>query len=77
MVPREAVHWEGCSHIVFVKKQDGDDAVYWPRKVILGVRDERGVEVVKGLSAGDEIAIVGSHVLKSDMLKARIGDAEE
>ena len=77
MVPREAMHWEGCSHIVFVKKKDGDETVYWPRKVLLGVRDERGIEVVKGLGAGDEIVIVGSHVLKRELLRARIGDAGE
>ena len=71
---REAVHWEGCSHVVFVKQS----AVEWlPRKVALGVRDGGVVEVVVGLAAGDEVAAAGSHVLKNELLKARIGAAEE
>jgi membrane fusion protein, heavy metal efflux system len=77
MVPREAVQWEGCSHMVFVKKQEGGETVYQPRQVALGARDERGIEATAGLSAGDEIVVAGSHVLKSELLKGRIGEAEE
>jgi len=77
MVPRDAVHWEGCSYIVFVKKRNGDEVVYWPRRLTLGIRDDRDVQVITGLAAGEEIVTVGSHVLKCELMKARIGDAEE
>lgn len=77
MVPREAVHWEGCSNIVFVKKTEAGEVEYWPRKVALGVRDNGAVEVTSGLAEGEEVAVGGSHVLKNELLKARIGEAEE
>lgn len=82
VVPRAAVHWEGCSHVVFVRevvknKQGEDEARYRPRRVTLGVPDGDRVEVVDGLKAGEPIAVVGSHVLKNELLKDRIGAAEE
>ncbi|MDB5310609.1 MAG: czcB 4 [Gemmataceae bacterium] len=86
MVPREAVHWEGCSHVVFVRKggKTGDDdkpadtaeAEYWPRKVTLGARDAGTIEVTAGLAEGEEVVVAGSNVLKGELLKARIGEAE-
>jgi len=77
VAPRDAIQWEGCSYIVFVKKTEDGKTAYWPRKVTLGVRDDSGVEITSGLAAGDEIVSAGSHVLKSELLKARIGEAEE
>jgi hypothetical protein len=35
------------------------------------------VEATSGLNPGDTIVVAGSHVLKSELLKARIGEAEE
>jgi cobalt-zinc-cadmium efflux system membrane fusion protein len=74
VVPREAVHWEGCSHVVFVKKSDTE---YQVRKVTLGVRTGDGVEIETGIDPADEVAVTGSHVLKSELLKERIGSADE
>jgi membrane fusion protein, heavy metal efflux system len=98
-VPDEAVQWEGCSHVVFVrvkkadeKKSDGDDGksakddeksddqkvVFMARKVKLGLRRDGFVEIEPGsLREGETIAVLGSHVLKSELLKERIGAAEE
>jgi cobalt-zinc-cadmium efflux system membrane fusion protein len=73
-VPRDAVHWEGCSHIVFVKKSDTE---YEVRRVTLGVRSGETVEVETGLAPGEPVAVTGSHVLKSELLKDRIGEADE
>jgi membrane fusion protein, heavy metal efflux system len=101
-VPEEAVQWEGCSHIVFVrmekavdKKSEADDdkgkkvdeksddqndekVVFKARKVKLGLRRDGFVEIEPGsLREGDTIVVLGSHVLKSELLKDRIGAAEE
>ncbi|HJZ55837.1 MAG TPA: efflux RND transporter periplasmic adaptor subunit [Gemmataceae bacterium] len=74
VLPRESVHWEGCRHVVFVKRSEVD---YMPRAVTLGVRDGTTVEITGGLESGEEVAVAGSHVLKCELLKDRIGGAEE
>jgi membrane fusion protein, heavy metal efflux system len=101
-VPEEAVQWEGCSHIVFVrteksaenksasdddkhKKDDekGGDSndekvVFKAKKVQLGLRRDGFVEIVPGsLREGETVVVIGSHVLKSELLKERIGAPEE
>ena len=76
VVPREAVQWEGCKYVVFVKVT-ADGTTYFPRKVTLGPRVDGYVEVLDGLDPGEEIAVAGSHVLKGELLKDRIGSGEE
>ncbi len=73
-VPEEAIQWEGCSHIVFLREKPERFEV---RKVTLGNRHNGYVEVKKGVDAGDPIAVVGSHVLKSHLFKDRLGTPEE
>lgn len=70
VIPRDAVQWEGCCNIVFVRRGEG---TYEPRKVRLGGTAERLVEVVEGLAEGEPIATVGSFVLKTEILKGSIG----
>ncbi len=70
VVPRDAVQWEGCCNLVFVRRGEG---TYEPRKVRLGGTAERLVEVVEGLHAGEPIASIGSFVLKTEILKGSIG----
>jgi cobalt-zinc-cadmium efflux system membrane fusion protein len=72
-VPEEAVQWEGCNHIVFVRKKADEFAV---RKVELGLRRGGDVEVKSGLKPDERIVTVGSHVLKSMLFKDRLGAAE-
>lgn len=74
VVPKDAVQWEGCSYLVFVKMSDTE---FLPRKVTPGVRVGGMVEITAGLEKGDEVVVVGSHVLKCELLKDRIGGAEE
>jgi len=69
-VPSEAVHWEGCCHIVFVRVAD---QIFQPRKVVVGVTQRGHTEIRVGLLAGEVVATKGSHVLKSDVLKSRLG----
>ena len=69
-VPTEAIQWEGCCHVVFVRLSD---TVFQTRKVRLGARDPAFTEVVVGLLPGEVVATTGSHVLKSEILKSSLG----
>src|SRR5207244_7367478 len=64
VVPAAAVQWEGCCYVVFVRDQD-NELVFRPRKVVLGLRQDGSDEVLVGLKAGEVVATAGSHVLKS------------
>jgi cobalt-zinc-cadmium efflux system membrane fusion protein len=79
VVPEEAIQWEGCSHIVFVREEANQFEV---RKVELGLRrggyvEVRPAEGKTGVKIGETIAVHGSHVLKSILFKDRLGSAEE
>jgi len=69
-VPTAAVHWEGCCHVVFVRLTD---EVFQTRKVRIGAHDDRFTEVLAGVAAGEVVATEGSHVLKSELLKSKLG----
>lgn len=69
-VPSEAIQWEGCCHIVFVRLTDD---IFQTRKVRLGARDARYTEILAGLLPGEVVATTGSHVLKSEILKSNLG----
>jgi len=69
-VPDEAIQWEGCCHIVFVRLTD---EVFQTRKVRLGARSGRFTEVLVGVLPGEVVATTGSHVLKSEILKSKLG----
>jgi len=70
VVPSEAVHWEGCCHVVFVRMAD---TIYQTRKVRVGTRTAGLTEITVGLLAGEVVATSGSHVLKSELLKSKLG----
>jgi multidrug efflux pump subunit AcrA (membrane-fusion protein) len=53
LAPREAVSAEGGRHFVYVKRGDG----FTRREVQLGERNNTQVEILAGLSEGDEIAL--------------------
>ncbi|TWT45848.1 Cobalt-zinc-cadmium resistance protein CzcB [Phycisphaerae bacterium RAS1] len=69
-VPSEAIQWEGCCHIVFVRLTDD---IFQTRKVRLGARGAQYTEVLVGLLPGEVVAAAGSHVLKSEILKGNLG----
>lgn len=69
-VPTDAVQWEGCCHVVFVRLTD---EVFQTRKVRIGTRDAAYTEVLVGLLPGEVVATRGSHVLKSKILESNLG----
>ncbi len=69
-VPDDAIQWEGCCHVVFVRLTD---EVFGTRKVRLGARSGGFTEVLVGVAPGEVVATTGSHVLKSEILKSKLG----
>jgi multidrug efflux pump subunit AcrA (membrane-fusion protein) len=79
VVPNEAVHWEGCCHVVFVRDKrffDGEDSpkVFHVRTVRLGGKNEKCTEVIAGVLPGEVVASKGSDVLRAELLKNSLGE---
>ena len=70
VVPKDAVQWEGCCNVVFVRQSD---TVYQPRKVRLGIDTGRVYEVLSGVSQGEAVVTQGSFLLKTEIMKGSIG----
>lgn len=70
LVPKDAVQWEGCCNVVFVR-----EAVdrFRPRKV--EIRDGEGpyYQVVDGLAPGESVVVDGAFLLKTELKKTSIG----
>lgn len=77
-VPNEAVHWEGCCHVVFVRDKGyfdkGSPTVFHVRTVRLGARTEKFTEIVAGVLPGEVVAAKGSDVLRAELLKNNLGE---
>ncbi|MEK7775266.1 MAG: efflux RND transporter periplasmic adaptor subunit, partial [Candidatus Zixiibacteriota bacterium] len=70
LVPRDAVQWEGCCNVVFVRESSDR---YRPRKVQLLNGDGPVYEVVSGVHAGEDVVVGGSFLLKTELKKSSIG----
>jgi multidrug efflux pump subunit AcrA (membrane-fusion protein) len=78
-VPNEAIHREGCCHVVFVRDRgffDSQDSpkVFHIRTVRLGARNEKSTEIVAGILPGEVVATKGSDVLRAELLKNSLGE---
>jgi cobalt-zinc-cadmium efflux system membrane fusion protein len=75
-VPADALQWEvgpqGRLYFVFVRSSETSFEV---RPVKPGLRDGSFIEV-EGVAAGETVVTTGSHVLKSELLRERIGGSE-
>ena len=69
-VPSEAIQWEGCCYITFVRLTDD---IFQTRKVKLGPEANGFTEVLVGVLSGEVVVGSGSHVLKSEILKSALG----
>ncbi len=79
VVPHEAVHWEGCCHVVFVRDKgffDSDQSfkVFHVRTVRLGAKNEKFTEIIAGVLPGEVVATIGSDVLRAQLLKNSLGE---
>jgi membrane fusion protein, heavy metal efflux system len=70
LVPRDAVQWEGCCNVVFVRESAER---YRPRKVQLLDGDGPMYQVVSGAHAGEDVVVSGAFLLKTELKKSSIG----
>jgi len=63
VIPREAVIDSGMRQIVYVEKKPG---VYEMRTVVLGVRGDDHVEVLKGIKKGERVVTSGNFLIDSE-----------
>ena len=75
----EALHWEGCCHVVFVRDKgffDKADSpkVFHIRAVRLGAKGEKTTEIIAGILPGEVVATKGSDVLRAELLKNNLGE---
>ncbi|MHB8972731.1 MAG: efflux RND transporter periplasmic adaptor subunit [Pirellulaceae bacterium] len=78
-VPNEAVHSEGCCHVVFVRDKGFFDSktspkVFHVRTVRLGAKNEKYTEILAGVLPGEVVATKGSDVLRAELLKNSLGE---
>jgi cobalt-zinc-cadmium efflux system membrane fusion protein len=69
-IPNEAVQWEGCCYVAFVRLSD---TVFQTRKLRIGAKSNGYTEVVIGVLPGEAVVTTGSNVLKAEILKANLG----
>ena len=77
-VPSDAVQWEGCCHVVFVRDKDylkaGSPKVFHVRKVRIGAKDTANVEIAVGLLPGEVIVTKGSGLLLTELKRNDLGE---
>lgn len=78
-VPNEAIHWEGCCHVIFVRDKGYFDKpespkVFHIRTVRLGAKNEKSTEIIAGVLPGEVVATKGSDVLRAELLKNNLGE---
>lgn len=70
VVPKDAVQWEGCCNIVFVR-EDADR--FRPRRVEIDRGDRGHYQVRSGLAAGELVVVKGGYLLKTELMKSSLG----
>jgi len=70
-VPSAAVQRDGEKYMVFVQKGSNE---FESREVTIGHESEGWREIEKGLKAGETVVTTGSFVLKSELMKGRLGE---
>jgi len=79
VVPTEAIHWEGCCHIVFVRDKNyfttpESPKVFHVRSVRVGATQDGFSEIIAGVLPDEVVATQGSDVLRSQLLKNNLGE---
>jgi len=77
VVPSEAVHWDGCCNVVFVRDrnylQADSPKFFHVRQVRVGVKEGDKTEILVGLLPGEVIAGQNSVVLQAQLLRGKLG----
>lgn len=72
-IPDKAVQQDEGVHYVFVRL---DETTFQARRVEIGGRQKELVEILAGVQPGETVVTTGSHALKSELFKGRIGGEE-
>jgi cobalt-zinc-cadmium efflux system membrane fusion protein len=72
LVPRVALQTIGGERGVFVRTPIG----FQRRAVTTGRSDEQAVEITSGLSAGEQIAVKNTFLLKAELGKGEAGEGD-
>ena len=77
-VPTEAVHWDGCCSVVFVRDKDYLKAdapkVFHVRKVRVGAKGEKTTEIIAGVLPNELVVTKGSGLLLTELLRGSLGE---
>jgi cobalt-zinc-cadmium efflux system membrane fusion protein len=73
VVPAEALIKINNADYIFIQKKDSS---FEKMAVVAGAGHNEQVEILKGLKDGDKIVVKGSFYLKSELLKASLGEGE-
>lgn len=83
VVPNEAIHWEGCCHVVFVRDKDfykyKDDPkkdaehpkLFHARSVRLGARNATHTEILAGVRPDEWVATTNSAILCQGLIRVK------
>lgn len=71
-IPKEAVQWEGCCNIAFVRSDEAG-ATFKPARLLLAYDTGDRYEIAEGLKPGDTVVTKGSYLLKNEILKNAVG----
>ncbi|VAX40688.1 Probable Co/Zn/Cd efflux system membrane fusion protein [hydrothermal vent metagenome] len=78
VVPNEAISWEGCCHVVYVRDKDyfkeGAPKLFHIRSVRPGVKNKTSTEIISGVLPGEVIVTKGRDVLQAQLLKSNLGE---
>jgi membrane fusion protein, heavy metal efflux system len=70
LVHRDAVQWEGCCNVVFVKESE---MRFRPQKINILGRNDDYYQIEGNVNAGDDVVVNGSFLLKTELKKSSIG----
>jgi len=77
VVSKDAIHWEGCCHVAFVRDKDflAEESykVFHTRMVRPGVTVADRTELIAGLLPGEVVVTQGSGALRAELLKGNLG----
>lgn len=69
VVPRDSVQWDGRRWVVFAQV---DDRTFEAKPVEVGIAVDDSVEIRSGVAPGESIVTIGSHLLKSEIVRSRL-----
>lgn len=78
VVPQEAVHSTGDTHVIFVRDKNYFDdkapKLFHVRQVRLGAKSDTQIEILAGALPGEVIAAQGSAMLLAQLLRSQLGE---